>query len=229
MKLIAVFLIFSLNLVVAEEQEHGIKVIGECKQKVQPDRMAVSFVVETLKDTVEAATEQANKKYNDLLAKLKALKLKDAEYNTFEYSSAPYKVYENRKHVFKGYKTRIGLRVSTSEMDKAGKVIQTGSTIGQEFIEGPSPYVSDEKIKKNYDKCLVIASNNAKEKAQVLAKSLDVVLGKAFNVKEAKSSHPVYGSESLFMAKSSGNAAPAQIEFGKKVIELKLEVYFTIN
>ncbi|MCO4753152.1 MAG: SIMPL domain-containing protein [Bacteriovoracaceae bacterium] len=229
MKFLLSLLIFSLSCAFAEEQEHGIKVIGECKQRVQPDRLAISFVVETLKDSVDASTAQANKKYNTLLENLKALKLKNAEFDTFEYSSAPYKVYENRKNVFKGYKTRIGLKVSTSEMDKAGEIFQVGSIIGQEFIQGPNPYVSDNLAKKTYEKCLVIASNDAKDKAQVLAKSLDVVLGKAFNVKESVSNRPTYKSNSIMNMAESVSSAPAKIEFGKSDIELKLEVYFTIN
>lgn len=231
MKYVVLFLFFLTKLALSSELEHGIKVVGNCKQRVKPDRVAVKFKVETLKNTVKDSAALANSKYNKLLEELKSLKLENVEFETFEYTTSPYKVYENKKRVLKGFKTRIGLNVSTSETKKAGEILQVGSELGQDFIEGPNAYVSDEKIETYYEKCLVIASKDAQEKAEVVAKSLGVVLGKAFNVKEVTVSRPHYKSEfSKGMVMSDlASAAPAKIQFGKSDIKLQLEVYFTIN
>ena len=230
MKLITLVFL-SVNLLFAVELEQGIKVVGTCKQKVKPDMVSLSFMVETLKQSVKESTDFANKEYNALLAKIKSLKLKNAQFETYEYNTSPHRVYENKKHILKGYKTRIGLKVSTSEMDKAGQVLQLGSEMGQNFIDGPFPFISDEKFKRHYEKCLVVASKDAQDKAQVLAKSLGVSMGKAFNINEVSLTRPQLRPElgMLGAMAKSNSSAPANIEFGKSDIVMQLEVYFTIN
>ncbi|MEX1099264.1 MAG: SIMPL domain-containing protein [Bacteriovoracaceae bacterium] len=215
----------------AQVAKEGVSVTGECKRKVAPDRVAVNFTLEELRDSVEESTERANKRYNQLLKELKKMKLKDSEFSTSEYSTFPHRVYENKKRILKGYKTRIGLKAQTSEMEKAGEILQAGGNLGQEFIQGPNPFVSDAEHKKYYHECLKEASENASAKARLLAKSLNVKLGKAFKVEESgsrKISQPPRPYMSMAKTRGGGGEA-AQVEYGKEEINVSLQVEFKIK
>lgn len=231
MRAFIIFLLVTAAWGSLADESKGVQVTGECEKEVEPDRVFVMFALEELADSVQKSTEKANERYNQLVSAVKKMKLKDARLSTSEYSTSPVREYENNKYVFKGYRTRIGLKVATSEMDRAGKILQAGGELGQESIHGPNPFVSVQKSKKVYEECLKEASANATSKAMLLAKSLNVKLGKAFRVEEEGQRD--YGPAPMpykVMAKSVQGAHEApQIEYGKEVIKVKLMVSFGIK
>lgn len=210
-----------------DENKQGIRVVGECEREIKPDRVFLNFGIEVLKDTVKDSTELANKRYNELLAAIKKMGLKDAQFATSEYSSSPYRVWENKRQVLKGYQTRIALRVETSELDRAGEILQSASKFQQESIQGPNPFVSKARYRAVYRECLEEASADANQKAALLAKALKIKLGKVFDVVEApqEQSGP-RPAPYMAMSKSVGGAEAAQIEFGKETVKLTLAVSY---
>lgn len=223
--------LFAFDLAAALADTQGIKVSGECERKVEPDRVSFVFTIEKLKDTVKDSTQAANEVNNQLISFIKKMKLKDLEISTTEYKTFPYQVYEKRKQVLKGYKTKIGIKIETSEMGRAGEILQSASKFQQENIQGPSPFVSDKTYAANYRECLKIASEDASQKALVLAKSLGVKLGKAFNVVESSKGggyQPMRANFSYSEAMSK-SAAPPQIEYAKQGIKLNLEISYKID
>lgn len=214
----------------ADEKKHGIRVTGECERLVDPDRVFLNFVLEELKDEVADSTEAANKRHNKLLAEIANMNLKDVRLSTSLYSTAPHEVWENKKHVFKGYKTKIGLRVETSELKRAGEVLQVAGRMGQENIQGPNPFVSRAKRAKVHSECLKTAAEDANEKAATVAKALNVNLGKAFDAVELTQARSPAPQSYMSMAKSSSRGGEAaNIEYGKETISLSLEVTYSVD
>lgn len=210
------------------EMETGIKVIGLCEKEVEPDRVAVVFRLEETRNTVEESTERANKRYNKLVKEITGLQLKNAVLQTTQYSTSPRYVWENKKRRLKGYETSIALRVETSELKKAGAIIQAGSKSAQENIQGPYPFVSKALRDKIHMQCIAIAGEDANQKANAVAKSLKIKLGKAFKAVEMISTQGAPPMPYMTMAKSAGMeaSAPADIKFGKENFTLRLEVSF---
>lgn len=231
MRMILVLCMFMAAFMASAEEKHGMQVTGECKRQIAPDMVFVNFTLEELENSVEESTQKANQRYNELLNKLKKMNLKDAQFSTTEHQTSPHRVWENKKQVFKGYKTRIGLKVETSEMDKVGKILQAGGNLGHEFIQGPNPFVSNSKQQKTYNECLKEASENATAKAKLLAKSLNVKLGKAFQVEESGSGGNPPPMPYMSMAKSTrgGGGEAAEIEYGKESLEVSLRVSYKIQ
>lgn len=227
-----ILLILSTSVFAESDLEKTIYVTGKCKKNILPDRVSVTITIEELNKKQSISSERATNKYNDLLKQVKALKLKNAEYETTEYRVFPHKPWENRKQVFKGYKTRIGLKISTSEMDKAGKLLSIGNDYGQDFVSGPDSFVSDSLYDKSYNSCLKTAMIDAKDKGSILAKSSGRKLGKVLAIREGSAPvhhpRPMYKSARMEMASASSAPAP-QIEYSKQKINVALSVYFGIN
>lgn len=226
-------LIITTSAFAGSDLEKTISVSGTCKNNILPDRVSVTITIEQLHKKQQISSERASEKYNKLLKTAKLLKLKDVEYSTTEYRVFPHKPWENRKQVFKGYKTRIGLKISTSEMDKAGKLLSLGNNIGQDFVSGPDPFVSDSLYDKTYRDCLKIAMKDAKEKAKIIAKSASRKLGKVLAVSESQGAislpRPMYKAARMeMMADSSGASAP-NIQFGKDKIHVTLSVFYDLD
>lgn len=235
MKSLFILLLLSLNSFADSDLEKTIFVSGKCKKNISPDRVSVTITVEQLDKKQAASSEKATKKYNNILKQAKSMKLKNAEYETTEYRVFAHNPWENRKQVFKGYKTRISLKISTSEMNKAGALLSLGNKLGLDSVRGPDSFVSDELYDKVYKNCLKIALKDAKDKGAILAAASGRKLGKVIAIKEGSGGYqhpptPLYKSARMEMAMDArASAPPAQIEYGKQSINMSLSVYFDIN
>lgn len=226
-------LIISTSAFADSDLEKTISVTGSCKKNILPDRVSVTLTIEQLNKNQKVSSEKASEKYNKLLKRIKKMKLKDAEYSTTEYRVFPHKPWENRKQVFKGYKTRIGLRVSTSEMDKSGKLLSLGNDIGQDFVSGPDSFVSDSLYDKTYRDCLKVAMKDAKAKAKIIAQTASRKLGRVLAVSETQRNigqqpRPMYKAARMEMMAAGAPVTP-KIEFGKDKIHVTLSVFFDIK
>lgn len=213
---------------VAEDQK-GIRVTGTCERQVTPDKVSVNVGVEVLEDTVKESTAKANEKYNSFLSKVKALKLKEAEFSTLNYSTTPYRVYEDKKEKLKGYRTDITLKIETSQLDRSGEIINLAGELGMENVQGPGPFVSNALYERAYKECLVTASKDARSKAMTLAKSLNIKLGKAFLVVERPGRNEPMPRPYMSMAKSAKGREAPSIEFGKEKISVEVEAGFEVD
>lgn len=234
MKYLILCLFISTSLWAKSDLEKSIFVSGACKQDVLPDRVSVLLTIEELNKKQKVSAQRASEKYNKILKKIKELKLKNAEYATTEYRVFPHRPLENRKQVFKGYKTRISLKVSTSDMDKTGTLLSLGNELGQDFVSGPDSFVSDELFDKTYRDCLKVAMKDAKAKALIIAKAAKRKLGKVLAVSEGHSSgaptpSPPYYKAAAMEVMGAARSAPAKIEFGKDKIHVTLAVHYELN
>jgi len=233
MKFLILFL--SLNLFSDSFHKDSISVNGECTEKINPDRIRIEFNVEVTEKKQQQSTIKANEIYKRLKAGVNKINPRDLELNTSNYNVHPNYDYNGGRRKLRGYKTNIGLTVISSEMEKSGDIINVGNIAGVANIQGPNPFVSLTTYQENYKKCLAIAAKNAKSKARMLAKTLDVTLGDAIKVNETNhNSYQVHRPQRMMMrsAKSmssvQADSAPS-MEFGKQTLNVKLNVQFAIR
>jgi uncharacterized protein YggE len=225
-------LIFILSSFVMASNNEGLKVQGNCTMKVIPDRGIVSFTAENQNKEQQEAVKKTSQQINLLKEKIQKLKLADLEVKTTNYSVYPVREYEKDHYVDKGTKVSMTLEVTTSEIQRLGEAMVEASKVGIQNVGSMVTFLSLEKSQAEYLKCLTIASNDARKKAEQLAKELDFKVGKVLNVVESPATSPSPGPypERAFMAKSAMmDAAPVVVEAGTQNFSTNILVTFDIK
>ena len=210
----------------------GVQVQGNCQIKVVPDRASVSFTAENQNKDQQAAVKKTNAQINELKEKIEKLKLENAEIKTTSYSVYPVKEWEKDHYVDKGTKASMGLEITTSAISRLGEAMVEASKVGIQNVGSLNAFLSLEKSQAEYLKCLDIASQDARKKADQLAKKLDFTVGKVLNIIESPAILSAPVMEKSFMARSAVmtmDAAPVSIDPGTQNYSTNIQVTFEIK
>ena len=181
----------------SSEGDRGITVSASYETKVVPDRARVSFSVVTEEKDAETCRDKNAKSVNDVVGALQALGVEEKSIQTSYSSLSPR--YGSRvtttddktakadgeaydEWVITGYEMTTELTVSDLEIDNVGTVVQACVSAGANRSNGIEFYVSD--YDAAYNTALTEAIAIAKSKAESIAQSTDVHLGKAVSVTE---------------------------------------------
>ncbi|MBS1962013.1 MAG: SIMPL domain-containing protein [Bdellovibrionales bacterium] len=214
------------------EPPRSVSVSGSCVRNVVPDRGSVTVVVDVKDPDAKRAQVAATRQYEALRSKVNALKLSDGEISTSEYVSEEIREWEKNRMVSRGYHTRIGLRVETSDHGRLGEVIDAASREGIKDVGELRNFVSTKKMLEEKMACLKEASEQARAKADALAKALGAKVGDVLTVAEAGTSdapppQPRFGA-AMMAADATMKAAPT-IEPGKTELSTNVQVTFMLR
>jgi len=225
------FLLLLSPLCYSAEQHSGIQVNGSCEVKVVPDRGSVSFTTENQSKSQEAAVNKTNAQMNDLKVRIERLKLANLELKTTNYTVFPVREWEKEKYVDKGTKSQMTLEVSTSEIGRLSETMLEASKAGIQNVGSMMTFLSLEKSQAEYLKCLDVASEDARKKAQALGRKLGFKIGEVRSIIEApKPVETPRPYEMAAMSKSmSDSAAPAPVEAGTQTFSTNIQVTFEIK
>ena len=146
------------------------------------------------------------------------------------------KEWEKNREVMRGYRARMGLWVSTSEIQKIGEIIAIASKEKVKDVNSLQTYLSDEKQLQEEVACLGDAAKNARVKAEKLASALGAKLGEVMQMNETGRSLP-HWPRPMMMQKSMGmramamedaNSAPS-VEAGQQNLSLTVQVSFGLK
>ena len=165
-------------------QDHVISVTGMCERKVMPDRARITLTVSELQPDANGASKKAMAGYEDLRKDVKAMKLKDAELETSEYSVQEESDWVNNKKVHRGFRAKMGLLVSTSDIQKLGDVMVLAAKHGVQEVGSMMTYLSQEKMKETHEDCLKEAILNARAKANEMASVIGGHGGAVISIEE---------------------------------------------
>jgi uncharacterized protein YggE len=228
------FLLFSHPLLAKDETIKSITVTGSCEKQLTSDRGSVILTVEHTDKNVKIATQKTTEVYNKLKKEIESLKLAKAELETVEYSVNEHKEWENNKNISKGFKARLGLKISTSEIARLGEVLIKANELAVTDVGALNSYVSDELFKAQEQDCLKIAAKDALKKAETLASSLDAKVDGVLEINQGQLASPA-PFQPRFMHKSSrmveamsADAAP-EISGGKQNYKIEISVTFKID
>jgi uncharacterized protein YggE len=223
-------LLLILSPVLFASETKGVQVQGSCQMKVIPDRGTVSFTTENQTKDQQEAVKKTNSQMNDLKEKIQKLKLADIEFKTTNYSVYPVREYEKDHYVDKGTKASMTLEVTTSEIPRLGEAMVEASKAGIQNVGSMVTFLSLEKSQAEYLKCLDIASNDARKKADQLAKKLGFKVGDVLNVIETPAPQSNHFPERAMFAKGAMmDAAPVAIEAGSQIFSTNILVTFDIQ
>jgi len=232
---VLLFLLIIVSTFSQAKEKNSIYVEGECFKKISPDKASILFRVSEIDMKRSKSVSRATKKYNSLRLKVKSLKLKNLELTNEIYRVFPEKKWENSKEVYKGIRSEMALRVKTSDLDRVGALLSIATPLKIAETSGPKFIVSRSLHKDVYRSCLSVASTDARAKAKILAKELNVTLGKAHSIAERASSFnpsprgPVRMESQAKGARMMFDEAEPTIDVGKQEVSLKVGVSFLIK
>lgn len=165
-----------------------VTVQGTCLKNTLPDRGSIEFFSEAVHTDAQKAIATATKAYEAARESVKKMNLKNLELSTIENSLQEERTWENNKSIFKGYRSRLGLRVYTSQIERLSEVLQTVSKQGVKNFGSLQSDLSPQKLQEEQEACLEIAIQNAKAKADKMAKAAGARVGKVLELVEGASS-----------------------------------------
>jgi uncharacterized protein YggE len=223
--------------------DHAIGVSATATQLVAPDLLQMEVSVKTEAQSANKAQDDNAVVIADLMQKLKAQGLTDADIQTTSYSVDP--IYNNTYVCDKatgdchydssitGYRTTQVLTLSVKDLTKGGDIIDAASTAGanQTFVDYVSFTLQDKTRAALEKELLKNASIEAKSKAQNIASGLGVSLGKVLSASESYSYYPtpLYYKENVMAAGAAPSAPSTQLSSGQVEVSATVSTSFEVS
>lgn len=158
-----------------------IAVRGECLTTAPRDKTAITLRVTTLDKSAARSMKQAT----DTVAKItEFVKSQDAEMQTTEFNSYEKTEWnrDQQKSISLGIETTIAVEVSSKNIEVIEKVLNEFAGNEHVFSENLRMYTSAEVLKPIMEKCLGVAVENARVRADALASGDKKRAGKMLSV-----------------------------------------------
>lgn len=202
-----------------------LSVSGLAKVKLTPDRAVFTISVETSAKTVGEAVQQNNGKIEQVIAALKKAGATEQEIQTSNFSIFPQQEFtENRRPRVVGYQVSNSLTVTRATVSDAGKLLQAAVDAGANQAGGLSLVVSD--LSRGREEGLQRAFQDAKAKAETLAKAAGRTVGRALSISEGIMSAP---PSPLFGRTMAAEAKFAEVPVSPGTEEISFTVSVTFE
>jgi len=205
-----------------------ISFTGEGKISTKPDMAFVDFSVVTQGVQLADVQNKNSEKMNKVAEFLKSFGVEEKDIKTTNYNLYPQYTYENNRiPQIMGYQISQTLSVKIKQLDKVGEVME--KVVGMGVNQVNSLYFgveNDEEIKEQARK---MAIDNAKEKAEKLAKELGIRLGKLTNFYENTSGYPVPMYDSYKAVGMGGGAGSPNIQTGENEIIVNITLNYEVK
>ena len=220
-----------------------ISVSGEGEVSATPDTANFSVtVLEEAKD-VKTAQDAATKKSNAIYAYLKSAGVEEKDVQTSEYNISPQYQYGTQvcpqygycppgKQVLSGYQVSQTLTVKVRDTSKAGELLSGVGSRGASQVGGLSFELEKADQEAKQAEARGKAIDNARAKAEALAKQLGVSLVRIVGFSE-NGNYPIYyaKAEMSMAADGRGGVAPPspEIPVGQNKITSNVSVTYEIR
>jgi uncharacterized protein len=213
-----------------EENLNLLGVTSTITKDFEADRAEIVFAVETLDDLAQVSQEENAEITEKVMLALKNAGVKDSEIETMNYSvREEYEWdYKIEKRISKGFRTTNSIKVTLSNLDISGKVVDLAVDAGVNNVSSIAFTLSKEAQQEAKELALKEASQYARTKANNIASGLGIVVGKVHSVSESTYYYtPNYYNYSMdSAAKSEGAETP--ISPGDVSVSATVTVQFEI-
>ena len=212
-------LLFSICVPVLGQEAcpKGISVSGQGHAFAAPDiaRVSVGVLTES-KDAAQATSENAAKTQKVMDTLLSAGVAKN-DIQTTQYSLQALYDYKVSPPRLRGYQVSNAVRVTVRDIKKTGDMIDRSIGAGANNVQGISFEMADDTEQRN--QALAKAAQEAAAKAAVLAKALNVTLGRIQSASESVSRpvYPMFARAEMAAAAPPTPVAPGEIEITANV------------
>lgn len=163
-----------------------ISVVGECNGRVQKDKTAVTLRIQTLGKSGAESMAMARNSYNIVAAMLG--QFNGIEKQTVRWESFEKTEWKNDHQETLGIQTIISVDVSSKNTADIEEILSRAEKMQNVFPENLRMFTSNEKMRPALDACINDAVQNARAKAETIAKSEGVKIGKLISAEYGASS-----------------------------------------
>ncbi len=202
-----------------------------------PDIASVYFSINKEAKTVKVAQDAVAEVEGKVLAFLKEQGIEDKDIKASSVSFNPKYAYPTRSicnefscppypgnSVIVGYEASESITVKIRNTDDAGKIIEGLGALGVSSLNGPNFTIDDEDGLKAEARKQAI--DEARVKAEILAKDLGVRLGKVAEFNES-GNYPMYYGRDAMMTSVMPESAPKAMELPKGENTIRVDVTIT--
>lgn len=206
-----------------------IAISGEGKVTGIPDIATISVGLQTEKPDVKSAQTENTTKMNRLIENLKNLGVESKDIQTSYYNIYPQYDWTNGKQILRGYQVSQGVSIKIRNLSKIGDILASAGEGGANQVSGLSFNIDDPEALRQ--EARVEALQNAKEKADALARVAGVELGKIVSFSEyAETPVSMYKSYSdMGGFGGGGEGAAPTVESGSMDIVVNVTVSYEIK
>lgn len=232
-RLIFTVFLYTVLSPLALANEQTIRVTGECKRKVFPDEeiYQLSFI-KSGKDN-RTLQEEISKRATKLLDELKKELGKKIELQTHGFQSYPQYQWIKGQNIFQGFQARYSLEIKLTDFNSRDQLQKIARSSGAEEWSGPNHQLSDSLKLKERDLCLAEAIEDARKKAQVIAKSANVNLSGLKSASEIQGGFPSFpmmkGGMAMMERASMDQMTAPPIEVRELDYQMTLEVTYNFK
>jgi hypothetical protein len=205
-----------------------ISFTGEGKISTKPDMAFVDFSVVTQGIQLADVQNKNSEKMNKVVEFLKGFGVEEKDIKTTNYNLYPQYTYENNRiPQIMGYQISQTLSVKIKQLDKVGEVME--KVVGMGINQVNSLYFGVENDEELKEQARKMAIDNAKAKAEVLAKELGIRLGKLTNFYENTSGYPVPMYDSYKATGMGGGEGSPNIQTGENEIIVNITLNYEVK
>lgn len=205
-----------------------ISISGEGKVTGIPDIATIDVGLMTERPDVRSAQKENTEKMNKLIKTLKDLGVDSKDIQTSYYNIYPQYDWPDGKQILRGYQVNQGVSIKIRNLEKIGDILAAAGAGGANQVSGLSFNIDDpEKLRQE---ARIKALENAKEKAEALAKVAGVKLGKIVSFSEySEMPAPMYKAYEGLGIGGGGEMAAPTVEKGSMDIVVNVTVSYEIK
>lgn len=218
--------------------QNAISVNGFGEVLAAPDVAVFSFGARATSPTVAEAQSTVTDKINRSIDMIKGAGIEDKDIRTINYNVYPKYEYNQvictqfncppAQQRLVGYEVSQMIEVKVRDTAKAGSILSDLGTVGVTDISGLNFTVDDEDAK--VAEAREMAINDAKEKAEELARDLGVKLGKVISFNEGYYPMPYYKTMSAYgMGGDAEVASAPRVPTGENSLSSSVTITYEIR
>lgn len=206
------------------QQENLLTVSGKGTVKALPDLASVSIGVETQGSTANETLRENSEKMNAIISSIIDLGVSKQNISTSGFYLYPVYIYPDKESPkLVGYRVSNTISVTVSKFDIIGKIIDTSVSSGANEIRGVSFLFSENLQKQLINQALESAVNDAKNKAEVALKPLNL---KVIGVKSVQVNE---GYQPIFYRAIEAYSSTTPILPEEQQVSINVQVVFIIG
>jgi len=211
-----------------EESKYLIDVNGDAKISADPEKVEVYLGAETRASTAKKSQQDNANIMDAVRTSLKLIGTSSDDIETTQYTLTIVKHWDKdtEKYVITGYKTTHVIKIESTDIDKAGDIIDKSVQSGANIVDNVVFSLTDDKINEMRLDALRKAGLNAKEKAEAVADSLGVSIKGLYRASESYVYYTPYVQRGYEMAVVEAGVAPTEISPGQIEVSASLSVSY---
>jgi uncharacterized protein YggE len=225
------------------ENYNTISVAGEGEVFAVPDTAEISFSIRNEAKTLTPAQKVVSEKVAQALALLKDQSIEEKDIKTQSYTSYPKYDYGSTEvvcmaigcpaprpstPVIVGYEVSQMITVKIKDTEKVGSILEGLAKIGVSDMNGPNFTIGDEDALNAEARKLAI--EDAKQKAKILAKDLDVRIVEIVSFSEDGSTpYPMYYAKAGMGGDAVAESSAPELPKGENKITSRVTITYKIR